>query len=447
MNSASEWQFDGLVGPTHNYAGLASGNMASARNAGAVSNPRAAALQGIQKMRFIANLGLKQAVLAPHPRPAIALLQQLGFGHGSSRAAIAHTIDRAYREAPHLLATAFSSSFMWAANAATVSPSADTADGKLHLTPANLTSHLHRSIEAHFTYTLLRRIFADMKNFSVHNPLPSTRCLSDEGAANHMRIINNDGDVSSNVFVYGAKGDGERVPKHFIARQQCEASMAIARSHGLKPERTFFVQQHHDAIDRGVFHNDVIAMNTSGLMIAHKKAFTGNDAWRFEVNKMMGGEFQYITIGESELTIEEAVSSYLFNSQLLRIGNKNYVLVAPMECAESPSANRLVQSWVADKIIDAVHFIDVRESMRNGGGPACLRLRIAMTENESAAMHPGIVLTDARADDLAAWVQRHYRDRLTLDDFRDPILLDELQTAYAALEPILDLPGLYTASA
>ena len=445
MNSVSEWQFDGLVGPTHNYAGLAHGNMASARNAGLVSNPRAAALQGLQKMQFIRNLVLKQAVLPPHPRPAIALLQRLGFGQGSSRDAVAHTIDLAHRTASHILAAAFSSSFMWAANAATVSPSADTRDGKLHLTPANLNSHLHRSIEPDFTHVLLRRIFANEQKFSVHNPLPSTRALSDEGAANHMRIINNNGDDAFNIFVYGAGGDNTALPKQFVARQQMDASMAIARSHGLNPKRTFFVQQDPKAIDRGVFHNDVIAMNTNGLMIAHKKAFIGNDEWRLNINNMMGGAFQFIAISETDLSVEEAVASYLFNSQLLCVQNQYYVLVAPSECTESPNANAMIQSWLERGIISAVHFIDVRESMRNGGGPACLRLRVSMTEEESSAMHQGIVLTDARHALLVAWVKRHYRDRLALDDFRDPALLEELQTAYAALEPIIEMHGLYTA--
>ncbi len=447
MNSVSEWQFDGLVGPTHNYAGLAHGNMASARNAGLASNPRAAALQGLRKMCFVRDLGVRQAFFPPHPRPVISILQRLGFGCGTSLDAIAHTIDLAYREAPHLLAAVFSSSFMWAANAATVSPSTDTKDGRLHLTPANLANHLHRSIEVDFTHRLLSIIFHNTYKFAVHNPLPSARLLSDEGAANHMRIINNKCDLSFNIFVYGAGGQGERLPKHVAARQKVEACMAVARLHGLNPQQSYFVQQHPDAIDRGVFHNDVIAMNTNGLMIAHKKAFVGNDAWRFEVNKMMGGEFQYITVSESELSVEEAVSSYIFNSQLLQISHKHYVLVAPIECTESPNANRLIQSWIADGILNAVHVVDVRESMRNGGGPACLRLRVTMTQDESAAMHSGVILTKTRADDLAAWVKRYYRDRLTLDDFRDPLLLDELQTAYAALEPIINMPGLYAASA
>ncbi len=53
----TEINFDGIVGPSHNYAGLSLGNLASARNAGAVSRPRDAALQGLAK-----DLGVSQQV-------------------------------------------------------------------------------------------------------------------------------------------------------------------------------------------------------------------------------------------------------------------------------------------------------------------------------------------------------------------------------------------------
>ena len=42
----TEINFDGLVGPSHNYAGLSIGNLASTRNAGQLSQPRRAALEG-----------------------------------------------------------------------------------------------------------------------------------------------------------------------------------------------------------------------------------------------------------------------------------------------------------------------------------------------------------------------------------------------------------------
>ena len=80
-----ETNFDGLVGPTHSYAGLSYGNVASARNQGAAGNPRKAALQGLAKMEAVAALGLVQGVLPPHERPHVPTLRALGFGDAKTQ--------------------------------------------------------------------------------------------------------------------------------------------------------------------------------------------------------------------------------------------------------------------------------------------------------------------------------------------------------------------------
>ena len=146
-----EANFDGLPGPTHNYSGLARGNLAAERNKSLVANPRRAALQGLAKMKALAARGFVQAVLPPHERPDVAALRALGFA-GNDSALLA----AAARQAPHLLAACSSAAAMWVANAATVSPSGDTADGRVHLTPANLVAHFHRSLEAATTTRVLR---------------------------------------------------------------------------------------------------------------------------------------------------------------------------------------------------------------------------------------------------------------------------------------------------
>src|SRR6187401_603462 len=178
-----EFAFDGLVGPTHHYAGLSTGNLASERHRGKLGNPRAAALQGLAKMRKVRELGAGQALLPPHERPHLGFLRSLGFG-GSD----ADVLEAAYRSDPWLLSVASSASSMWAANAATVTPSSDSSDARLHLTPANLCSMLHRSLEAPSTTRILRKLFADAARFCVHDPLPAHPSLGDEGAANHTRL-------------------------------------------------------------------------------------------------------------------------------------------------------------------------------------------------------------------------------------------------------------------
>ncbi len=436
--SNREWQFDGLVGPTHNYAGLATGNLAAAHNAGMVSNPRMAALQGLEKMLFVRNLGMKQAFLPPHYRPLVFELKRLGF-----LGSLGESLDAAYTQAPHLLAALYSSSFMWAANAATVTPSPDAADGKTHLTPANLTSHYHRSVEAAFSERLLNRIFHNKKLFSIHNALPPVELMADEGAANHMRVNNNDNKNSLNIFVYGKSHEVTlRTQKH-PPRQQRAASEAIARLHGLDAEHIMLLQQSPEAIDRGVFHNDVIAMNTTRLMVVHEGAFIPEHQKKLAAYFAARPELQFFEVRADELSVEDAVSTYLFNSQLLELPDQTFALVSPSECSNHAGVRGVVDRLMGQGALHHVHYLDVRESMRNGGGPACLRLRIVLDAEREESLHPGVVLTDQKYLLLKKWVETHYRDRLQFSDLRDPAFVTELDAAYQALAELIGMPDLY----
>lgn len=438
MVRAHEWQFDGLVGPTHNYSGLAHGNLAAQHNAGNVSNPKAAALQGLEKMKFVSSLGVKQAFLPPHFRPFLPELNRLGFSGG-----IGAMLQQAADYSPSLLAALYSSSFMWTANAATIAPSCDTADGKLHITPANMTSHYHRHIEAEHSYDILTKIFHNQKYFSVHKPLFPNAVFGDEGAANHMIVNHYNGDKAVHIFVYGEDKKNQNKPEKYPARQQRMASEAIARLHQLDLENCMFIQQAPEAIDQGVFHNDVIAMNATRRMVVHEHAFTPADQSRMRAFAARQQELRYREITAKELPMTDAVASYLFNSQLLDLGSDRFVLLAPTEAEQNQRARETLQALQDEGLLSEVYHLDLRESMRNGGGPACLRLRVAMTEEEAAAIHPGIVLTEARYQALKQWVEKHYRDRLHPDDLRDPAFVGELQEAYCALEEICEMPGLY----
>ncbi len=183
MHSTREYNFDGLVGPSHNYAGLSFGNVASFSNVKSASNPKQAALQGLAKMRALAARGFAQALLPPQDRPNFRLLRAIGFTGTDGE-----VLARAYKESPVILACAYSASPMWTANAATVSPSADTQDGRVHFTAANLNNKLHRAFEHAQSARSLRAIFGDEKHFAVHDALPSTPAFGDEGAANHTRL-------------------------------------------------------------------------------------------------------------------------------------------------------------------------------------------------------------------------------------------------------------------
>jgi succinylarginine dihydrolase len=444
MPSAREYNFDGLVGPSHNYAGLSFGNVASSSNVNSVSNPKDAALQGLAKMQVLAARGFAQALLPPHPRPNLDLLRSLGFG-GSD----ADVIARAYRQAPTMLACAYSASPMWTANAATVSPAAETSDGRTHFTVANLNSKLHRSHEHAQTARMLRAIFSDERYFAVHDALPPTPACADEGAANHTRLCASHGAPGVEMFVYGrVEFDSDApAPKRFPARQTLEASQAVARLHGLREPRTLFVQQDPAAIDQGVFHNDVIAVGNGNLLFYHQQAFADEAATLAALRQALAGvqaELHPVRVDAAEVPLADAVSSYLFNSQLLSKPDGRMVLVAPRECEENPAVARYLQRLISDGgPIDELLGFDLRQSMRNGGGPACLRLRVVLTDAEAAAMHQGVLMTDALYAQLVAWVKKHYRDRLLPADLADPALAVEIRAALDELTAILQLPDLY----
>jgi succinylarginine dihydrolase len=447
MLSAREFNFDGLVGPSHNYAGLSFGNVASSSNVHSMSNPRQAALQGLAKMRALAARGFAQAVLPPQARPNFRLLRRIGFS-GSD----ADVLGSAWRDAPVILSCAYSAAPMWSANAATVSPSADTADGRVHFTPANLNNKLHRSEEHVQATRALRAIFADSSRFVVHDALPPTPAFGDEGAANHTRLASSHGAAGVEFFVYGrAEFDPSApAPKKYPARQTLEASQAIARLHGLNPARTVFAQQNPDVIDQGVFHNDVIAVGNDNLLFYHEQAFAdeqGTLAALARALETVGTPLSAVRVGSADVPVADAVASYLFNSQLLSRPDGKMALVVPHECRENSAVANYLGHLVASggPVVELVEF-DLRQSMRNGGGPACLRLRVALTEAESAAMHQGVIMTEALYASLVAWVEKHYRDRIEPKDLADPQLAIECASAMEELETILGLPGLYDLS-
>lgn len=437
--SAREVNFDGLIGPSHNYGGLSDGNLASSRNAGDVSNPREAALQGLEKMRTLVRAGLTQGVLPPLPRPNFDLLVSAGF-HGTDQ----QIIDQAAKRAPRLLKVAYSASSMWTANAATVSPSADTQDGRLHLTAANLSTMLHRSLEHPDTTASLQAIFGDDKHFSVHAALPMHPDFADEGAANHVRLCASHGAPGVELFVYGREPGEDRAG--FPARQTRLSAESIARAHGLKPDRAVIVRQSPEAINAGAFHNDVVCVGAADTLFFHEAAFENTEATLAELRSAATGLFDLkpVMVPDSEVSLEDAIRSYLFNSQLLVMpGESRLVLVAPTEVQETDSTRAYCERLVAGNgPIGRVQYVDVRQSMRNGGGPACLRLRVVMTDAELAACHQGALLTEERIDALQAVVRTAYRDRLAPEDLADSSFADECRIAREALLDVLELEEL-----
>ncbi|QSX38559.1 N-succinylarginine dihydrolase [Shewanella sedimentimangrovi] len=436
-----EANFDGLVGPTHNYAGLSFGNVASQSNAALTSNPKDAAKQGLKKAKALADMGMVQGMLAPQERPDLHTLRRIGFG-GTD----AEVLQKAAQQAPALLQACCSASSMWTANAATVSPSADTRDGKLHFTPANLVDKLHRSIEPSTTGNILKAIFADSRHFHHHEHLPEHPSFGDEGAANHTRLCSDYGRAGVEVFVYGraVTRPDMPAPKKYPARQTLEASQAVARLHQLEDDNTVFMQQNPDVIDQGVFHNDVIAVGNQNVLFYHQQAFLHTQEKLAEIQRKMDTDMHFIEVPTAKVGVQDAVKSYLFNTQIITLPNGEMAIIAPTDCEENAAVHAYLTELVTfNTPIKKVHYFDVKQSMQNGGGPACLRLRVAMNEAELAAVNPNVMMNDALFNRLNQWVDKHYRDRLTIADLADPQLLVESRTALDELTQIMKLGSAY----
>lgn len=439
--TAHEYNFDGLVGPTHNYSGLSYGNIASEKNQGAIANPREAALQGLAKMKALMDRGFKQGVFAPQQRPDIATLRNIGFG-GSDR----EVLESAAKHSRAIFNSALSASSMWTANAATVSPSANTTDGRVHFSVANLAQNFHRSIEHPTTGRVLRAMFPDAKHFAHHGALPATPSFGDEGAANHTRFCQSIGAPGVEFFVYGCVGFDSRAPRpqKYPARQSLEGSQAIARRHGLTDARAVFAQQHPDVIDQGVFHNDVIAVGHRNVLFCHEQAFLDREGTYRELRAKFGDGFVVIEVPAARVSVADAVGSYLFNSQLLSKVDGNIAIVVPQECRNNPRVSAYLDELVASGgPIDEALIFDLRQSMMNGGGPACLRLRVELNEAEARAANSGVILTPVSHGELVAWVNKHYRDRMADADLLDPALPQSVCTALDELTRILKLGSVY----
>jgi succinylarginine dihydrolase len=415
--AAVEINFDGIIGPSHNYAGLSFGNLAATNNAGLVAYPRAAALQGLLKMQHNLGLGLAQGVFLPHARPNREWLAELGT-------------DLAGASEP-LRAASLSASAMWAANAATVSPAADTKDGRCHLTIANLRTMPHRSHEWPATLAQLRLAFANEEHFTVHPPVPAT--FGDEGAANHMRLARSHGEAGIELFVYGTRGGA------FPVRQHEEASRAVARLHGLDPARTLFVRQSEAAIAAGAFHNDVVAVANEGVLFAHEQAFEEHEDLHAELRRLMP-EVEIVEVPAARVSMEDAVRSYLFNAQLVTLPTGEMTLVIPEEARETPS----VWAWLQEMVVGngpirKLLVVDVRGSMANGGGPACLRLRVV---GDPATIDPRFIADEAKLERIAGIVEKDWPERIAPEDLGDPAMWARIEQARAALLWALELSEL-----
>ena len=451
-NEVNEVNFDGIVGPSYNFQALATGNLASMGSLGKTSNPRSAALEGLAKAETVMSLGVRQALIPPLMRPNLGILYRIGLIkdkgllRADDTAALAHHLTLAAKASPELLAAAYSGSSVWTANSATVSTSADTEDGRIHLTPANMTSLFHRSLEGEAVRDILKQIFCDDAHFVVHDPLPRSHAFGDEGAANHFRLAKSHSAKGLDVFVYGRDGIDDYEPGlRYFSRQTRLASEAVARVHGLDPDRTVFLKQNPRAIDAGAFHNDVVAASNIDVLFYHQHAFDRPSRAIAELNEryhaLEGTYLRTIEVPYADITLEEAVTSYLFNSQIVIDRNGRALLIAPRECEQIPRVRNYLERLVKqdDKPAEAVIFVNTSGSMESGGGPACLRLRVPLTETQQIAMGGRVLLTPEILTQLRDIVNHEYPTQVTSAMFADKTFIE---TCFSATRHIYEVLGL-----
>jgi len=249
-----------------------------------------------------------------------------------------------------------------------------------------------------------------------------------------MRLSAAHGEAGVEIFVYGRRGGA------YPVRQHEEAGRAVARHHRLDPERTLFVAQSEEAIAAGAFHNDVVAVANENVLFAHEQAFEDRAAFHAALRRLVP-EVEIVEVPARAVSLEDAIRSYLFNAQLVTLpGGAGMGLILPEEARETPSVWRWLEAAVAGNgPIRRLFVVDVRQSMANGGGPACLRLRVVA---EPEAVDPRFLADEAKLDRLAEVVETHWPERIAPDGLLDPALWRRMEDARAALLEALDLSEL-----
>jgi succinylarginine dihydrolase len=437
MTYSGEINFDGLIGPTHNYAGLSQGNLASQKHLNQTSNPKAAALQGLDKMRLIMDQGIPQGFFLPHERPHLMTLRAIGFGGTDEE-----VINQAAKKNPALLKNVYSASSMWSANAATFSPSIDSNDQKIHITPANLNSMFHRSIEHEFTKTQLELMFGGVAK--VHEPIKNISGYGDEGAANHLRVSAQHLMPGFQIFVYGSSAF--EVHQGIIARQAEEISQAVSTQHQLDPDRVLFLKQNEQAIHSGSFHNDIVSLANEEVFIFHQEAF----ADRVELERVLHQlkdhvkGFHPIEILSKDISLDDLVSSYLLNSQLITVKNNEMMMLLPEEVQNHGNCMKWLEEIKSSSPIKRLEFVDIHQSMMNGGGPACLRFKAVVNSDELDKINKKFLLSPEKLINLRALVSKHYRDRINPDDLLDIKLMEESYLFLDELTQLLGIGSIYS---
>ena len=364
---------DTIPGPTNHFGGHAVGNIASMNSKNNILNPQKAALEWLEKVKKVAMIGGNQFVLPPQRRP------------------LTH-------KKKTLTQSDISSSFIWMANAGLFIPRIDTQLENNQFIPANMKQSEHRNIEHPFHQYWLKKILKYSKcNF--HKILD----INDEGSANSIRLWHKKNQCGVNIFVYGKPNARYPIRQ---SKSSCEKIINIT-----KPRHYILLEQTKEAIDAGVFHNDVIAFGFKNTIICHEKAFSNQKQELKKLKKIftnsLNAPLNIVEIANNSLSLNAAVKTYLFNSQVIEINNK-FELICPIEVKENPNSYKITEKWVTNGLFNKVHFVNIKSSLKNGGGPACLRLCLYLNDNEVKKIPTKFKLDKTKYKKISKIILEHY---------------------------------------
>jgi succinylarginine dihydrolase len=248
-----------------------------------------------------------------------------------------------------------------------------------------------------------------------------------------MRLCEAHAEAGVEVFVYGRSGG------RFPARQHEQASRAIARLHGLDPDRIVFIEQNPAAIAAGAFHNDVVAVANERVLFTHAEAFADQEG-AYEAIRFAFPGLEVVEVPSSAVSLEEAIRTYLFNAQLVTLPDRSMALIVPSECSDSREVSAWLDAMLAGNgPIRQVFPVDVRQSMANGGGPACLRLRVVA---DPATVDPRFLLDERKADLLETVISARWPEQIDPANVGSEALAATVTQARLALLDALGLAEL-----
>jgi succinylarginine dihydrolase len=188
-----------------------------------------------------------------------------------------------------------------------------------------------------------------------------------------------------------------------------------------------------------------VSLANEEVFIFHQEAF----ADRVELERVLHHlkehvkGFHPIEILSEDISLDDLVSSYLLNSQLITVDNNEMMMLLPEEVQNHPNCMRWLDEIQSSSPIKYLEFVDIRQSMMNGGGPACLRFKAVVNNDEFDRLNERFLLSPTKLMDLRTLVSKHYRDKLHPEDLLDIKFMQESYTFLDELTQLLDLGNIY----